>query len=409
MELSVLHLLSQRPLLTGSGTTLDAMIFEGQGQNLRQAVVVGVPHGDSIEAPGGIDSKWVYPLSFERAALDFPVPGMSDVMPYRSTCFSDMNRAMLDHYLAAWTEHLNKAISDFQPDVIHSHHLWWLSALVKDVAPHIPVVSHCHGTGLRQFQLCPHWCEEIAEKLRRNDAFVLLHRGQLPAVKKLLEVDDKKLFVVGAGYRQDVFNNLSLSTRKLKSVLYAGKLSRAKGVLNLLDAAQLVSHDMPDFRLHIAGSGEGEEADEIMQRIAAQKSHVIYHGHVNASALASLMNSVELFVLPSFYEGLPLVLVEAIASGCRVVATDLPGIRGALYARLKSRMRLVDMPAMRSVDQPEPDALGKFTHDLAGTLIVSLKDGSNERSDEDLEDFTWNAVYQRVHRIWRELVVGLEC
>jgi len=64
--------------------------------------------------------------------------------------------------------------------------------------------------------------------------------------------------------------------------------------------------------------------------------------------------------LPSFYEGLPLVLVEARACGCRLVATDLPGIRERLLPVLGDELALVELPRLTGVDKPVAADLPAF-------------------------------------------------
>ena len=72
-------------------------------------------------------------VPFGAGDLDFLVPGMSDVMPYRSTRFAAMDALQLERYRAVWRSRVAAAVERFAPDVIHSHHVWLLSAVVKDV------------------------------------------------------------------------------------------------------------------------------------------------------------------------------------------------------------------------------------------------------------------------------------
>ena len=130
----ILHVLSQRPSLTGSGITLDAMVRHANGAGWEQRVVVGVPDKDPSPTVGGLDLDHIHPLGFGEPPLGFAVPGMSDVMPYTSTRFSDLDEEQVAAYRRAWTEHLQPVLATFRPQLIHSHHVWLLSALLKDLA-----------------------------------------------------------------------------------------------------------------------------------------------------------------------------------------------------------------------------------------------------------------------------------
>ena len=62
---------------------------------------------------------------------------------------------MLDTYLQSFAKVIVREVSEFQPDIIHTHHLWLVTALTQVVCPDIPVVTTCHGTELRQLELAP--------------------------------------------------------------------------------------------------------------------------------------------------------------------------------------------------------------------------------------------------------------
>jgi hypothetical protein len=64
---------------------------------------------------------------------------MSDVMPYPSRRFSDLTTADLAVYETCFSDRLGEAVKIFRPDIIHSHHLWLLTALIKSSFPKIPV------------------------------------------------------------------------------------------------------------------------------------------------------------------------------------------------------------------------------------------------------------------------------
>ena len=400
----ILHLLSQRPSLTGSGVTLDAMVRNAAGAGYEQRVVVGVPDDDPAPTVGGIDPSQILPLRFGTPPLDFAIPGMSDVMPYRSTRFSDLNAPQIAAYRAAWADHLQPIIDEFKPQVIHSHHLWLMSALLKDIAPEIPIVTHCHATGLRQMELCPHLAEDVRKGCSRNEAFAVLHGGHAEQLRSGLGVDSVRIHTVGAGYRDDLFYPGSGGRVPEPALLYVGKYSSAKGLPWLLDSFSRIHSRNPSLLLHVAGGGAGAEADALRTRMDGMPS-VLRHGQLAQPELAKLARRCTVCVLPSFYEGLPLVLVEALACGCRLVATALPGISEELAPRLGSALTTLPPPRLVTVDQPHPDDLPVFVDRLQTTLESALEapplGDPGVAMPGALAHFTWGAVFGRVETIWR--------
>jgi glycosyltransferase involved in cell wall biosynthesis len=401
-----LHLLSQRPSRTGSGITVDAMARHAATAGWDQRVVVGTPASDPEPGVGGLPPARIHPLLFETGDLDFPVPGMSDVMPYRSTRFSEMTPEQIGRYREAWRRHVGAIVDSFRPDVVHAHHLWILGSIVKEIAPNVGVVSHCHATGLRQMTLCPHLASEVATGCARNDRFVVVHREHAGALASALAIPPERVHVVGAGYRDEIFHPGGRQLPARPRLAYVGKYSASKGLPWLLDAFDRLAAERPGLELHVAGSGSGVEADALRNRMRDMAPSVVLHGMLSQEDLAGLLRTCAVCVLPSFYEGLPLVLVEARASGCRLVSTDLPGVRTQLAPKLGEALETVPLPRLTGVDTPEPDDLPAFVEHLEAAISRALDRPDDPPEIDSLRTFTWGAVFERVETVWRALVAG---
>ena len=393
-------MLSQRPLRTGSGVTLDAIVSRAAAAGWEPRVACGAPAGAPLEQVGGLPADRVHPLIFGTDALPFAIPGMSDVMPYPSTRFAAMSPDDISRYVAAWTEHLAQVVASFRPEVIHVHHLWLVGSIAGDVAGDARVVSHCHGTGLRQLQLCPHLADRVRAGCAKNDRFVALHEHHRDEIARELRVDPARIEVIGAGYRADLFHREGDAPRDATAIVFAGKYSAAKGLPWLLDAIDHLASRRPVV-LHVAGAGAGDEARDLEARMAAA-THVRVHGMLSQHELAALMRASAVFVLPSMYEGLPLVLVEALACGCRAVSTDLPGVRELAAHLVSELLTRVPPPRRTSVDQPIAADLPAFVDALERALDGALDAGPLEVS-ADLRPFTWDAVFERIEALWATL------
>ena len=400
----VLHVLSQRPSRTGSGITLEALVRHASDAGWDQEVVVGVPAADPAPDVGGLARSRIHPLVFQSGGLPFPVPGMSDVMPYESTRFSEMTEQMSVAYRAAWAGHLKPLLNRFRPDLIHVHHVWIVGSMIKDLAPDIPVVTHCHATGFRQMDLCPELAPPVREGCSRNDRFAVLHQGHADELVRRLHVPASRVEVVGAGYRSDLFHARDRWPGPAGRLLYIGKYSEAKGLPWLLDAFRRLTSAGSNAVLHVAGTGVGDEADRIRERMERMAPDVVLHGQLSQEELAELMRASDVCVLPSFYEGVPLVLVEALACGCRLVATGLPGVVNEIAPHVGDGLDLVDLPRLQGVDRPLEEDLPAFVNRLASTLETAL--GKSALGDPmvampaALRQFSWKAVFKRVESIW---------
>ena len=120
--------------------------------------------------------------------------------------------------------------------------------------------------------------------------------------------------------------------------------------VTLRDDVEHMASEGKDVLLRVAGSGAGEEAELLRCRMADSGAWVEHCGALTQRALADLMRQSAVLVLPSFYEGLPLVLVEALACGCRLICTSLPSVERELKPRLGRVLKLVAPPRLFQLD-----------------------------------------------------------
>lgn len=111
-----------------------------------------------------------------------------------------------------------------------------------------------------------------------------------------------------------------------KRLLTVAMLNPIKGIPYLLKALAMLRGKRGDFVLDIVGDGPGRpEYEEMVRRLELQEI-VEFHGVKTKQEIANFMREADLFVLPSEWENLPCVLIEAMASGLPIVATQVGGV-----------------------------------------------------------------------------------
>lgn len=111
-----------------------------------------------------------------------------------------------------------------------------------------------------------------------------------------------------------------------KRVLFIGRLAAVKGVPLLLEAVGEVKRAHPDLTLTIVGDGQDREKSEALAASLGLTDIARFVGYQTQKAVAEILESSDVLVLPSFAEGVPVVLMEAMASRVPVIASRIAGI-----------------------------------------------------------------------------------
>ena len=417
--MNILSITAQKPHSTGSGTYMTELVRAFDRIGHRQAVVCGIFPDDTVDFPEGVSC---YPVFFDDkradllaapckaaqakfSALPFPVIGMSDIMPYTSTRYRDLTPDMIAQFEAAFIDAVSRAIDDIDPDIIICHHLFLLTALVRKHFPDRRIAGISHGTDLRQMINCDNLRDIVKPYIKELDAALALHEEQRTQIIEVFGMDESRVSVIGSGYNNKLFNTEGRKDRTTGEpvrIAYAGKISRPKGVPEMLTALDRLASDkdVPAFELTMAGGCQ----DEVMKkRLEELPQWAVWLGQIPQPALADLLRRTDVFILPSYFEGLPLVLIEAMSSGAVPVSTDLPGIRSWINANVGgSNAVFVPMPQMKSIDEPTDTGRSAFINALTSVIKDILADFDSGRLPGPLPDtsaITWDGLAARLLKI----------
>lgn len=132
----------------------------------------------------------------------------------------------------------------------------------------------------------------------------------------------KKIIVIPYGTNIQQFNSRTVKPNKFH-LLFVGRVGLAKGMHYLLEAWDKLNFAKKDAELHIVGPVD-EQMKQYLERRKKNET-VTWYGGVAHEKLSKLYRQASLFVLPSLQEGMAMVLIEAMASGLPIMATNRTG------------------------------------------------------------------------------------
>lgn len=274
--------------------------------------------------------QWARPRSYLYRAPDpaFAIDGCPvDYLPYPA--LPAVSRPFNGRLCA---RALHSTVARLRPDVMLSYWLYpdAYGALLAARRAGVPLVAGARGSDIRVRDAIS---RRLTQRVvRQADALLTVSEdlGQLAVRDYGAHAD--RVHVIPNGCDAAIFHPRDRAAARAalgvpddaQLIAYVGRLVPEKGLRELLDAARLLAPAMP--RLRIALVGEGPMRTELAALAARCGCEVALPGAQPPEAVARWMAASDLVTLPSYSEGHPNVLVEALACGRGVVATPVGGI-----------------------------------------------------------------------------------
>lgn len=191
-----------------------------------------------------------------------------------------------------------------------------------------PYVLHAHGSEFMKF-----YDDECGPRAKRAVSFII---GRAVLVLALSEQWREHLTRIAPGARVEILPNavplpqLAETPRTSPPVvLFLGRLGRRKGTFDLINAFAKTLEQVPDAQLVCAGDGAIAEALALAERLGI-RDKVECPGWLSPAVTRERLGLATIFILPSYAEGLPMALLEAMSWALPVIATPVGGIPQAV-------------------------------------------------------------------------------
>lgn len=270
--------------------------------------------------------------------------------------------------------YLSSLIKNYNPDVVHAHmiHANLLARLVRITTSIKKLICTAHsaneGGRIRMFLYrLTHNLSDLTTNVSNYASNAYIEKKAVPNrdIITVYNGIDVNFFKYNKQARRNLEIELNIESN-IKILLAVGRFHESKNYPNLIDAIQILKNSFSNFILIIAGDGELRPLLEKKIKELNLENQIILLGR--RKDIPYLMSSADVFVLSSNYEGLPTVLIEAMACKAHVVSTDVSGASEIIckYGKI--------------VPKSDPEALAKNILD-----ILRLSKGKNNLGAEYIQ------------------------
>lgn len=393
------------PAKTGSGIFYTNLIEGLKKYKHEQKAIFGYQDGyiwDSLE------KKDQFPMVFKSEKLPFPIVGMSNAMPYESTIYSDMTEEMLEIYVEGFKSKLEEIKKTFNPDIIIAHHLWIVTALAREVFLDKKIIGICHNTDLRQAKLNPDIKKRYVGKIDNLDYIFSASKHQNDEIINVYNIDRNKIISVGGGFNQNIFYPPEKKEYADKvRLVFCGKIDQSKGIYELIEVYK--SLKLKDVILDIFGAPNQENRKKIEEYIGEDSSITLYN-EKDQMTLGDELRERDIYLMPSYYEGLGLMAIESLACGLYVVTTEIPALMTLLGDKIKESgiIKYISLPRTYDVDKPFEEDMAEFKEHLKDAILIQIQKIKEKKEfeleiKETIKSFSWEKVVENINELIAKL------
>ncbi|QBF31974.1 glycosyltransferase family 4 protein [Thalassococcus sp. S3] len=245
-----------------------------------------------------------------KLAVQTAPPGLRNLL-YQLFYFAEA-AVLADHLERQGVSHLHNHIAKSSCTV----------AMLTSALSGIPYSFTLHGPDI--FFAPEHWrLDRKIETARFVSCISDFCRSQAMAFSDAALWD--KLHIVHCGIEPERYGTQEERSER-PTLLFVGRLAAVKGAPVLLEAFTEVREQVPDCQLVLIGDGPDRTALEARAADMGLRDGVVFAGYKSQAEVAEALEKADVFVLPSFAEGVPVVLMEAMAAEVPVVTTRIAGV-----------------------------------------------------------------------------------
>lgn len=187
----------------------------------------------------------------------------------------------------------------------------------------VKIIYHMHGGGFKEFYSKYNKRNLIKRTLNKADVLIVLSTSWERYYSSI--VDKHRIRILN-----NMIPNPSYSKEYVCNhvvhFLFLGQLSDGKGIFDLVDVLKEMKVEYESkLILHIGGNGETERLKEQIYKYSLDKM-VIFEGWVSGDKKRDLLSTCDVYILPSYMEGLPISILEAMSYGMPIISTNVGGI-----------------------------------------------------------------------------------
>jgi glycosyltransferase involved in cell wall biosynthesis len=295
---------------------------------------------------------------------------------------------------------IKKCVMEIDPDIVHIQSTVPLFSLFGIfMIKKYPIIITLHGyfnqeykfhTGIRKI-FYGIFCAPIERfALSRIPYVVVL----CPQIENIIQKFTKsKISIIPNGIDLGYIQKINSYEKKdYPAIFFLGYLTKGKGVEDLIKAIQLVKIKFDNVKLYIGGIGPHMTKLQKLVQDLNLKENVTFLGLLDGKEKFAYMKAMDIFVLPSYWESFPVVLLEAMACGKPIITTD---VGGNPYAVINGTNGFLVKPG----DCYElSEKIIKLLNDK--DLIKKMGEESLKRAD----DFDWSIIVKQTREVYEKIV-----
>ncbi len=332
--------------------------------------------------------------------LNFDFPAFT-VHAYSKNTFSSLVDYEIDDYINVYKNKVNEVIKNFEPDIIHTQHIWLASYVASTTE--IPYIITSHGAEFASFDQDSRYHPYLKKAVASASSIIAISSDLKKKILSKFNIHESKIKIIPKAFDSEVFNiDKNISKREVlsqynidynneKIVFCANKLTKSKGIDLLLSACSLYNKKVDNVITLIAGSGDIYYYDELIRlKEELFLSNLYFLSYRDHSKIAELNNIADVFVSPARIEPFGLSALEALACGTPVVTSSEGGFPDFVNNNIGTMCSVENYSAFAS-------AVSKM-------INSSFKEEKSEYISNYASSYSWNKIVSKIVEIYNLII-----